>query len=227
MPAPVASREILATDTTNTGKKLRSHITSVSAQAVHVEFYVPAPAYNITGHYFFSSPQQSVQASPHDGVNNAFFFVFNPEQATTTTLIRRITIDCNASAALSASVNTVISVNKYTWSGTPLQASSLRVFPAVTGQPWPQLTISASSTGMLPIYEIADIAQIALPLVTSQGFIYLTKDLIAYNPLVYKRGACLEIGPGEGISIYQSTAGNAGDTRRIGIQIEWDEINLN
>jgi hypothetical protein len=82
---------------------------------------------------------------------------------------------------------------------------------------------------MSPIFEIADVAQIALETLsipTQQGLYYCTKDLIPYNPLAYQRGMCLEIAPGEGISIYQSTAGQSADQRKLGIQIEWDEVDL-
>src|SRR6185369_16504002 len=123
MTAPVASTIQLPTDTANSGKLLRTQTKSISAQTVHEQFVVPSLGVTQTGKYFFSSTQQSVNATVQDALATGFFWFQVPVAGTVTALIRNILIDCNTSSTTAAPTAPVISFAKFTFTGVAAGAA--------------------------------------------------------------------------------------------------------
>jgi hypothetical protein len=225
MTGPVATSIILPDDSGNTGKKVRTQTKVISGNTVHEHFFVPSPGMTITGHYFFSSTQQTVSASAQNGTSTGFFWLQNPAASTVTAILRRVCADSNAGSALATPTAPMLSFSKFTFTGT---ASGASVTPVVnaTGTSANQMIIRTAVTGMT-VTLVGDIGNYAIPSAeTAVGLFYAQKEIIPFNPFAWARGISLEFAPGEGLVIWQSTAGTTSDTRKFGIQIEWDEIDL-
>lgn len=225
MAAPIASSIQLPSDTSNSGKLLRTETKVIGGNTVHEQFIVPNFGLTTTGKYFFSSTQQSVVQGPQDGTTTAFFWLQMPLTATVTALIRNIIIDANTSSTTVAPTAPVISFTKFTFTGT---ASGAAVAPLKyqTAAATAQMIIRTAVTGMT-VTLVADIGQFAVPSVlTGVGQVYGAKEVVPENPQAWVRGSDLEIAPGEGLLIYQSVAGTAADPRRFGVQVRWLEIDL-
>lgn len=225
MSAPVASYIILPTDSGNTGKQIRTQSKTISGQTVHEHFFVPSYALTVTGHYFFSSAQQTISATVQDGLSTGFFWFQNPSSSTITVMLRRIIIDFNAASALATPSAPVVSFTKFTFTGTA-SASTVTPVSAQTAQTSAQFSIRTAVTGMT-VSKLSDFGQAAVPSAeTAVGIFYGVKEVVPFNPFAYQRGFCLECAPGEGIAVWQSVAGTTSDTRKFGIQVEWDELDL-
>jgi hypothetical protein len=96
MGAPAPSSIALPDDSGNTGKKVRTQSRLVGADVVHEHFFVPSAGLTITGHYFFSSAQQTVAAALQNGTTTGFLWLQNPAASTITARLSRIAADCNA-----------------------------------------------------------------------------------------------------------------------------------
>jgi hypothetical protein len=227
MANPLAAYVILPLDTGNTGKNVRTQTRVVSGNTVHEHFFIPTIQYQVLSHYFFSSTQQTpVSATTQNGTTTGFFWFANiGTTSTISAVIRRIICDCNAGSALATPTAPLISFTKFTYTGT---ASGATVTPVKwqTAAPLNQLTVYTASTGMT-VSLVGDIGAFSLPSAeTAVGCFYGTKEVISKNPLAYQRGFDLEIAPNEGIVVYQSTTSTSSDTRKINIQMEWDEVDL-
>lgn len=225
MTAPVPSFVILPSDSSNAGKQLRTETRVIGGSTVHEQFVVPVPAQTVTGKYFFSSTQQSVAASAQDGTSTAFFWLQMPLTATVTACLRNIIVDANTSSTTVAPTAPVISFTKFTFTGT---ASGAAVTPVKyqTAGATAQMIIRTAVTGMT-VSLVGDIGQFSIPTVlTGVGVVYGTKQILQESPLSFTRGSDVELGPGEGLAIYQSVAGTSSDPRRFGVQVRWHEIDL-
>lgn len=225
MAAPIANKITLPLDTGNSGKNVRTQTRVVGADTVHEHFFIPVPAIAATGKYFFSSTQQTVSATVQDGIATGFFWLQMISTATVTAVIRYISANSTASAATTFASAPVLSFSKMTFTGT---ASGTSVTPVKfqTAGAANQMIVRTAVTGMTPTI-VGDVGNFQIPAVlTAVGAVYACEEVIPRNPLAYVRGMDLEIAPGEGLAIWQSVAGTAADTRRFGIQVEWDEIDL-
>jgi len=225
MAAPIASSLTLPDDSSNVGKKFRTETRVVGGVTVHENFVVPVQAMTITGKYFFSSPQQSVVQSVHNGTSTAFFWFQMPTAATVTAQIRFISVDCNVSSALAAPTSPLIGFTKFTFTGTA-SGSTLPALPAQTSMPTNQMICRTAITGMTPSL-VTDFASYSIPtLVTAVGQFFGTEIVYEHSPISYVRGMDVEFGPGEGIAVWQEQAGTASDPRKFAVQMEWIEMDL-
>jgi len=223
MTAPVPSSIVLPTDSSNSGKLLRTETKVIGGVTVHEQFVVPTLGMTELGKYFFSSTQQSVSATIQDGTATAFFWLQNPLASTSVALIRNILIDCNTSSTVVAPTAPVISFTKFTFTGTASGASVTPVKYASAAAA-NTLIVRTAVTGMT-VALVGDIGQFAIPSVlTGVGVVYGNKEVIPENPQAWSRGSDLELAAGEGLVVYQSVAGTAADPRRFGVQIRWLEI---
>ncbi len=225
MAAPVASFITLPDDSGNAGKNVRTETKTVGGDTVHEHFMIPTFALSVLGKYFFSSTQQSVSATVHDGTSTGFFWLQLPTTATATAIIRSIIVDANTSSTVVAPTAPVISFTKFTFTGTASGAAVTPV-PYQTAGIANQMIVRTAVTGMT-VTLVGAIGQFAVPSVlTGVGNVYAQKQVVSRDPLAWQRGVILELGPGEGLLVYQSVAGTASDPRRFGVQIDWDEIDL-
>jgi hypothetical protein len=225
MTAPVAASIVLPSDSSNSGKQLRTQTKSINAITVHEQFVVPSFGITNVGKYFFSSTQQSVSATVQDGIATGFFWMQMPLAATVTALIRNIHADASTSSTTAAPTAPVLSFNKFTFTGT---ASGAAITPVKfqTAGTTAQMIVRTAVTGMT-VTLTGDIGAFSFPCVmTGTGTMYAEKQVIAENPQAWTRGSDVEIGPGEGLVIYQSVAGTAADPRRFTVQVRWMEIDL-
>ena len=86
--------------------------------------------------------------------------------------------------------------------------------------------VQTAVTGMT-VTVVNDFGALSIPgLATAVGAFGGSKQIIPKSPIAYERGMDLEIGPGEGIGIYQTQAGSGSDTRKFVVQLEWLELDL-
>ena len=229
MASPIANKITLPSDTGNSGKSVRSQTRVVGANTVHEHFFIPVSANEPTGKYFLSTAQQTIVAAAQNGTSTGFFWLQLPTAATVTACITRINADANAASALATPSAPKISFTKFTFTGTASgaqAASPNSITPYKTGLTVAQVTARTAVTGMT-VTLVGEIGQFAIPSAeTAVGQMFGQKEVLSRNPLAFVRGYDLEIAPGEGLVIYQSTAGTTSDTRTFGVQVEWSEIDL-
>ena len=226
MTAPVDANIIIPTDTTNSGKKLRTQTQLVGSDTVHSQYVVPVPAWTITGKYLFSSGYVAVLASAQNGTSTGAFWFQMPVAATVTALIRFITAEASAVGAATVAITApVISFSKFTFTGTASGATVANL-PYKTGGTVSQMIARSAVTGMT-VTVVAPFGQFIIPYVqTAVGVLYSQKVVIDRSTQANQRGYDLEIGPGEGVLVYQTTGGTTSDVRGFGFQMEWLEIDL-
>ena len=224
MTAPIPSAITLPIDTSNAGKNIRTETKVIGGTTVHEQFVVPNYALTITGKYFFSSSQQSVQTSAQDGTSTAFFWLENPIGGTITAQIRRASIDCSAAAATAAPTAPVVSFTKFTFTGSAAGAAVVPL-PFQTAGVANQLSIRTAVTGMT-VTKVADVCGFNVPAILTAVGQYRGQEELLTESSSYGRQSELEIAPGEGLVIWQSVAGTASDPRRFNVQVEWFEIDL-
>jgi hypothetical protein len=225
MTAPIATYIQLPIDSSNAGKKVRAESKVVGADTVLEQFVVPVHALTVVGKYWFSCAQQSVSATSQDGQSTGFFWLQNPSTSTVTAIIHRISADANCGAASAAPTAPLLRFTKFTFTGT---ASSGTVSPlkAQTSGVNNQMLVQSGVTGMTPTL-VAPIGHFSIPsILTAVGLVYGQKDVLADSPDRFTRGHAVEIAPGEGLVVYQATAGSTSDPRRFAFTISWIEVDL-
>lgn len=225
MAAPLPSTVTLGSDTVYTGKQLRAQSTSVSGVAVNETFYIPTPAFRITGAYAFVSAQFQLLSVAQNGTTSGIFWVYVPTTAIITAMIHRINISCGALNATSGISNSTISFSKFTWTGTGTANASVPL-PLLREFPQAQTTVITNNTGMTTSLA-GDFAVVAMPtMYGNPSMLYFNREVLAYNQHAYQRGFCFELAAGEGLVAWQSQAATLLDPRGIKIQIEWNELDL-
>lgn len=225
MAAPVAGTITLPLDTGNSGSKIRTQTRSVSGNTVHEHFYVPTTEYQFVSKGFFSSAQQTVLAAAQNGTTTGFFWLWNPVASTITVAIRSITADANAGSALATPTAPVISFNKFTATGTA-SGGTATIVKWSSSATTLQASVLTAMTG-LTISLVGDVGSFSIPsALTAVGAFYAQKQVRQKSPLGFQRGNDLELGPGEGLVVYQSTAGTTSDTRKFTVAFEWIEVDV-
>jgi hypothetical protein len=225
MTAPIASNIQLPDDTGNAGKKVRTETKSIGGITVHEHFMVPTVGMTVLGKYFFSSTQQTVAAAAQNATSTGFFWLQMPVAATATALIRSVNADYNLVGTTAFPTAPVISFSKFTFTGTA-SGASVTALPYKTGGTVNQMIVQTAVTGMT-VTVVNDFGALSIPgLATAVGAFGGSKQIIPKSPIAYERGMDLEIGPGEGIVIYQTQAGSGSDTRKFVVQLEWLELDL-
>lgn len=225
MAAPIANRIILASDTGNSGKSVRTQTRVVGGNTVHEHFFIPIPAIESAGKYFFSSTQQTVSATVQNATATGFFWLQMPTTATVTAILRYVSASATTTSTVVAPSAPVISFSKFTFTGTASGASVTPVKVQTAGAA-NQMIVRTLVTGMV-VTVVGDVGNFHIPAVlTGVGAVFAYETVIPRNPMAYIRGVDLEIAPGEGLVIWQSVAGTGSDPRVFGLQLEWDEVDL-
>lgn len=225
MTAPVASSILLPDDTSNAGKRVRTQTKTVGGLTVHEHFHVPSVAMTLTGSYIFNSAQKAVINGTQDGTTTASLWLQNPVASTITALIRSIMASLSANAAVAAPTAPAIAFTKFTFSGTASGAQETAE-PMQTAGAVNQMLVRTAVTGMTPTLR-KDVGRIQVPaIITAAGVYGAIVPVYNMDPLAFQRGMDVELAPGEGLVIYQPTAGTVSDPRVFGVQVAWDEMDL-
>jgi hypothetical protein len=225
MAAPVASLIELPDDSGNAGKNVRTITKVVGSDTVHEHFMVPDHAYTITGKYFLGSPIQTVVASAHDGTSTGLYWFQLPTTATVNALITSLNISFSKAGTTVTVTAPEVAFDKFTFTGT---ASGAATTPAkyLTAGATAQLIARTAVTGMT-VTVGARLASAMVPAVaTAVGSMYGAQTLIAPDPLLWNRPSGFELGPGEGLLVYQPTNGTSSDDRKFSFNMTWYEIDL-
>ena len=225
MPAPLTTFIQLPSDSTNSGKKLRAESKVISGNTVLEQFVVPVPGVTVTGHYWADTSAIAVVQTAQNATSTGAIWLQNPVASTITGLIRSIDIDISATAATVSVTAPTISFSKFTFSGTA-SGATITALPYQTGLTANQLIARTAVTGMT-VSLVAQLAHYQVPaIVTAVGIYGGVNHVLVESPQAYVRGQFLEIAPGEGLVVYQSTGGTASDPRVYGVNIRWMEIDL-
>jgi len=225
MPAPKETFIILPADTSNSGKQIRAVSETISGQTVLSQYVIPRLAVTQTGQYCTSTNTQAVIAGTQNGTSTGTAWLQNPIGSTITVAVRKIFIDVSANAATAAPTAPVISFTKFTFTGTA-SGSTATVLPYSTGTTANQATLRGAVTGMT-VTLVGEIDHFEVPaILTAVGHYGWSKDLLFESPQAFQRGQFLELGPGEGLVVYQSVAGTVSDPRVFGVTLRWMEMDL-
>lgn len=225
MTAPINTFIQLPSDVSNSGKMLRAESKVVGGNTVLEQFVVPIQSMTVTGNYFVSPSNLAVSTSSQNGTSTGSLWLQNPVASTITGILENISIDVGANAATAAPTLPIISFTKFTFTGTASGATSASL-PYATGTTASQITCRTAVTGMT-VALVTQFAHYTIPaILTAVGVYGGVKHALVESPQAYVRGQFLELAPGEGMVVYQSTAGTVSDPRVFGVTIRWMEIDL-
>lgn len=226
MTAPVASYVQLPSDASNSGKKNRTQTKVVGTDTVHEHFVVPTQGYTRMARYFASSTaNHAVVASSQTATTSGSLFLHMSTAATAVGVLRHVGISWSQSGtAVISQTAPIISVTKYTFN-TAHSGTTLNIVPTQTSSSAPAANLRSAPTGAT-VTPVGQIASFAIPAVISTAAPYGGTGIIYEPHELYNRGSAVEFGPGEGIAIFQPTAGTGSDTRVFNIRLVWDEIDV-
>src|SRR5512139_324541 len=222
MAAPVASYVQLPTDTSNTGKKNRTHTKVVGTDTVHEHFVVPTYQYTRIGRYTAASTAtQNLSTAAQTGTGSGFYWLHMSTGSTATGILRQIDVAWSQSSTAVAAVSApIISFQKFTYN-TAFSGTTLNQVSYVTSSGGAQANIRSTSSGAT-ITLVGQVAAFPVPAIATTVGAYGGYATI-YNQAGMNRDDCVEFGPGEGIVCFQLSSGAATDTRQITCRFVWDE----
>lgn len=225
MAAPVASFVQLPVDTTNAGKKIRTQSKVIGTDTVHSHFWVQDRAQTVLGVYRLSLAQQTAQASATNGTSTGFAWLAVPTATTTKAArIRRLTVSSQHSTALATPTAPRVAASRFTFTGTASGASGGTPDKVDTTFPASALDVRTATTGMtITLVTLIGVAPI-VGAVTAVGA-YGPVDNSIVDP-ASDEDQWPVIRAGQGIALWQDTAGTASDTRKINVNIVSDDIDL-
>ncbi len=219
MSSPIANKVILPLDTGNTGKNIRTQTRVVGADTVHEHFFVPISARSKLGIYFTDSGLQTVQAAAQNGTSTGFLWLINPIGSTVKISLKRVDIDFQISAASAFLTNPRIAFSLFTFTGTP---SGAAITPAKrdSTDSAAQGSLRSAMTGLT--IALGQIAFAMLPPVVMTAVGYAEPFESTWAP--FNEEDWIVLRPGEGVVCYQPEAGTSLDTRKLLIDLVWEEF---
>lgn len=182
---------------------------------------IPSLGANMIGVYRASLAQQTVVQNAHDGTTTGILWAYLPATATTKKIrLRRVLVTSQHSTALATPTAPRLSLQRATFtgtaSGTAVTASKL---DTVYGAP--SFDLRTAVTGLTPVL-VAGVGALALVgAVTAVGSYHPVTSYLFRSDAEDER---LVLAAGEGVVVYQDTAGTASDTRKYNVDLVWDEI---
>lgn len=172
------------------------------------------------GVYRAALAQVTVLQAAQDGTTTGFLWAYLPAAATKKARIRKVLVSSQQSTALATPTAPRLSLVRATFTGT---ASGTQVTPGKVDSAHPAAVfdLRTAVTGLTPVLGAA---------IGALGLVGSQTAVGNYHPIatpLFKaelEDERLVIAPGEGIVIYQDTAGTASDTRKANIGLVWDEI---
>src|SRR6185436_13483240 len=215
MAAPVDSYAQLPDDSGNAGKKIRSQTRVVGANTVHEHFFVNVRQAAVLGVYRAAMAQVTVQASAQNGTSTGFLWAHVPSAVTNKKVrIRRVYVTSQHSTVLATPTAPRIVMTRMTFTGTA-SGASVTVGKVDAGAPTAVFDLRTAVTGLTPTLVAAlGSAPIVGALTAVGAYAPASTDLISVSGL---EDEWIILAPGEGVVLYQDTAGTASDTRLANI----------
>lgn len=226
MAAPVDASITLPTDTGNSGKKVRTQTRVVGSSTVHEHFFIPTAGYARTGRYMASSTaNQVISATSQTGTGSGFYWLHMSTAATVTGVLRHVSASWGISGTVVAALTApIVSVQKFTFN-TAFSGTTLNILPTQTTATAAQANIRSTSSGAT-VTLVGQVAALPVPALVTTVASYGGNTVLYDVSEQYTRGTGVEFGPGEGLVVFQPTAGTASDVRLFNMRLVWDEIDL-
>lgn len=225
MTAPAAGYIQLPLDTGNTGKKVQTQVETIGSDVVYAHLYVQRRAAKLTGVYRYCSAQNTVLATAHTPTATAFLYMFNPAANTGKNIrIRRAWAHSLNSTALATPTAPRLVMARSTFTGT---ASGAALTPDKVASAYGASSayLSAAITGATVAAMVANVGAAGITqCVTAVGAMEPADSYI-----LDAQGSEDEfevLAAGECAVFYQDVAGTAADTRKVQINLVWDEIDI-
>lgn len=224
MTAPAAAFIQLPDDSGNSGKKIQTQSESVGGNTVHSHYYVSRRSAKVGGIYRAALAQGTITATAMNGTSTGFLWVHIPTAVTTIAArIRRLWVTTQHSSALATPTAPRIVATRFTFTGT---ASGAQVTPDKVDTTFgaASLDLRTAVTGLTPSLVSALASAAVVGAVTAVGA-YAPLDVNLVDPASDEDEWPVLRG-GEGYVLYQDVAGTTSDTRKVNINILWDEIDI-
>jgi hypothetical protein len=157
-----------------------------------------------------------IVASAH-GATAGFFWLINPVGNSKEFKLRKIYFRCAPTTALVCVTAPRVTVERITFTGT---ASGAQLTPAKVETSEPNATglVITASTGLTPVAGAVICGFIVSSVLTAVGV-----GVSYEQSLIFSQDGEIILAPGEGIVIRQADAGTASDTRKVLVNITWEE----
>lgn len=221
MAAPVETDVILAVDTSNIGKRVRTQSRDFGGTVRHMHYFIPVSA-RAKKVFHYSTPLQSVLAAAHDGTTTAFFWLQNPTASIVDLVIRKAVLRFGTTNVLTSTVPRILLV-KFTFAST---ASGATVTPARRKAADANAAdMRTAPTGMTSLTLGATIATFITPQMHAAGQFFgpPAQEWPSGGNDPYEDDDIILI-PGEGAVLYQADAGTASDPRRFTVDLRAEEV---
>lgn len=222
MAGPIANKVILPVDTGNAGKNIRTQTRVVGADTVHEHFFINARQAQILGVYRLAMAQVTILASAQNGTTSGFLWLHVPTAITNKKVrLRRVYVTSQHATALATPTAPRLVLARITFTGTA-SGAQLTPIKVDTSYPTSIADLRTANTG-LTVTLVGNLG--------SGGVVGAVTAVGAYPPVAVdiidpasEEDEWPVLAPGEGVVIYQDTAGTASDTRVANIVLLWDEI---
>lgn len=214
----------LPPDAGNTGKKMLVRKVDIGGgEFRYANVFTSARSERLLGIYRAVNAQDTVQASAQNGTSTGFLWMTIPSGSTVQARIRQILVSTQHSTVLATPSAPRIVAQSFTFTGTP---SGATLTAGKTKSSWPTavLDLRTAVTGMTP--------SLVAKLATAPICGALTA-VAAYSPTPLKmidedgdEDGWPVIAAGQGLVIYQDIAGTTSDTRKINLNVVWDECDF-
>jgi len=221
MAGPVVAQIVLPLDSGNTGPKVRTQTKVVGGNTVHEHFFVQSTSAVVLGVYRAAMAQVTALAAAENGTSTGSLWFHVPTAISNKKArIRQINVTMQHSTALATPTAPRLALTRMTFTGTASGA-------AVTA-------IKLDATAPTPVADLRTaVTGLTVSLVGALATAPYGGALTAVGAYVTPMFAVMEgksedeywtFAPGEGLVIWQDTAGTTSDTRKANFALLWDEI---
>jgi hypothetical protein len=221
MAAPLADKVLLPSDTGNAGKKVRTQTRVVGADTVHEHFFVTARGAQVLGIYQATLAQITAVAAAQNGTSTGSLWLHVPTAITNKKVrIRRVIFSAQHATAFAGVSAPRLAFSRMTFTGTASGAQVTGI-KCDTTMPSAVADLRTAVTGLTPTLVGTLAAAPFGGALTAVGAYTATPfDLIQSD----SEDDWWVFAPGEGLAIWQDTAGTTSDTRVANLTLAWDEI---
>lgn len=222
----------LPNDAANTGAKTPAVTKTQGADQVKVPMMIHDRYETVKGVYRAAMPIQSVQASAQNATSTGFLWITCPAALTTRAIrLRKLELSFQHSASTTMPTLPRIGLARFTFTGTASGATlaGAKVDPDADN---PSVDMRTAVTGMTvtlntdPGSLLSTVVVPAMHNVTAAGLLFACTDVQQLVNLQADEDEWPMIKAGQGLVLYQPDAGTTTDTRRFGVSMLWDEIEL-
>lgn len=222
MAGPIAAKVTLPSDSGNAGPKVRTQTRVVGADTVHEHFFISGRKAEVLGIYRLAMAQITAAAAAQNGTSTGALWFHVPTAITNKKArIRAIRYASQHATALATPTAPRLAVSRMTFTGT---ASGAAITPVKVDATYPAAVadLRTAVTGLTPSLVGVMAALPFCGAITAVGaYTSPTDDVI-----MQEEDNWWVFAPGEGLVLWQDTAGTTSDTRVMNITIAWDEIDV-